>query len=53
MNIFDILLSAGYEDFIPATPPQHAEAGEVRVRGVPAPASSRQVQTQRSRPGER
>ena len=53
LKVFLILLSAGYEHFMPAAPPQPVEAGEVRVRGVPAPASCSQVQTKRSRPGER
>ena len=56
-SVLEILLSAGDEYVIPTASSQHSEAGEVRVRGVPGPrrppASCRQVQAERSRPGER
>ena len=56
-SVLEMLSSAGDGYVIPAASSQHSEAGEVRVRGVPGPrrppASCRQVQAERSRPGER
>ena len=54
-SVLDTLLSAGDEHVLPAATPQHVEAEEVRVRGLPGPGpgGGRQVQAQRGRPAER